>query len=230
MFSIAQIAAAATAALTFGGAGSAALVMSAPPSKAEVATNLTAKATADLSGAEKAHQLAVDALSSATAEGKAEAQAQLELATARLEKASDQMEAAVKTGSKVALDALSQFTSTSVRLVNAIATTTAATAQATLKTGTGLINAVDTQLATARGVATAQGTAAVQALSQVRTELPKTITGLVDVAGSATPSVAVPAVPSAEVNAGGQASTSIAGLPVGVVTDTVASLGINLGG
>jgi hypothetical protein len=229
MLSIAHLAAAATAALAIGGTGSAALVMNAPPSKAEVATELTVKASADLSGAEKAHQLAVDALSSATAEGKAEAQAQLDVATARLEKASDQMEAAVKTGSKVALDALSQFTATSVRLVNAIATTTSATAQSTIKTGTGLINAVDTQLATARGIATSQGTAAVQALSQVRSELPKTIAGLVEVGTSATPSVAVPAVPSAEVIAGGQASTALAGLPVGVVTDTVASLGINLG-
>lgn len=228
MISLTSLAAAA-AALAIGGTGSAALVMNAPPTvKTDVATTLTAKANADLSAAEAAHQRAIAALSSATAEGRAEAKAQIEAGTASLEKASAEMKTAVNTGSKVAVDAFADFTRKSVRLVNALSGTASATVTASVQAGGNLVKAVDTQIATARTVATAQGTAAVQALTQVKNDLPATITGAVQATGSVTPSV--PEVPtSAQVNAGGKSSTSVSGLPVGVVSSTNGQLGINLG-
>lgn len=228
MISLASLAAAA-AALAIGGTGSAALVMAAPPTKADVAASITARAHADLSAAEEAHKLAVAALSKATAEGKAEAKAQIEAGTASLEKASMEMKTAVNTGSKVAVDAFAEFTRKSVRLVNALSGTASATVTASVQAGGNVVKAVDTQIATARGIATAQGTAAVAALTQVKADLPLAITGLVQ--STTTVSPAVPEVPArAQVNAGAQSSTSVAGLPLGVVSSTTGQLGVNLGG
>lgn len=223
MFSLAQIAAAA-AALVIGGTGSAALVSNAPPSQADVAATMTAKANADLTAAEKAQQLAIDALSSATAEGKAEAEAQIEAGSASLEKASAEMKAAVETGSKAAVNAFSEFTRKSVLLVNGLATTASASANASVKAGSDLVKAVDHQLETARGVATAQGNAAVAALSQAKAELPATIGGTLGSDTGVTVSGAAPSSSvSANVKADVQSPTGVSSLPV--VSSTASQVG-----
>ena len=225
MISLTSIAAAA-AALALGGTGSAALVMNAPPTHTDAATTLTAKANADLGAAEHAQQLAIAALSDTTAEGKAEAQTQIELATARLEQASADMKAAVNSGSKAAIDAFTEFSGKSVRLVNSLATTASSTANGSVKVGTDLVRAVDTQIGTARGVASAQGTAAVQALTQVRSELPGIIGGATGTVSSAVPSS------SASVSTNVEASTSATGSPagLGLVSATAGQVGVLLGG
>ena len=220
MISLTSIAAAA-AAIAIGGTGSAALLMNAPPTKADVAVNMTAAASADLSGAEQAQQDAIAALRSGTAEGKAEAAAQIKLATERLEKASDEMKTAVNTGSKTAIDALNEFTTKSVRLINSLAVTASSTANASVKTGSDLLKAVETQITTARGVATANGTAAVQVLSQAKADLPRTISGAL---GS------VPQAPAGvQVSVSGQSSSSVNGLPAGVTSSTGGQVGLAVG-
>lgn len=223
MFSLTSLAAAAVA-VVLGGTGTAAVVMNSPPA-VDAGADITAKANADLRAAEAAQQRAIALLSDTTAEGKAEAKAQLELATTRLENASTSMKAAVETGSKAAVNGLGDFTNKSIRLVGSLATTASATANASVKAGSDIVRAVDTQISTARGVVAAQGDAVLAALTQTRAQLPASISASVDSTGTVTP--AAPAAStsvSASGSVNGTTSTSGAAGLVGSATGSVSAL------
>jgi len=126
---------------------------------------------------EVAQQKAIALLSDTSADAKAEAQAQVELASTRLDEASTSMKAAVETAPR---PPPTPFTSKSIRLVGNLTTTASVTANAS---GGDIVKAIDTQITTARGVVAAQGDAVLSALTQVRTSLPATITASVRAAG-----------------------------------------------
>ena len=227
MFSISSLAAAAVA-VALGGTGTAAVVMNSPPVGVDAGAEITAKAHADLRAAEQAQQKAITLLSDTSAEAKAEAQAQVELASTRLEQASTSMKAAVETGSKAAVDAFGEFTNKSIRLVGHLTTTATVTANASVKAGGDIVKAVDTQITTARGVVAAQGDAVLSALTQVRTNLPVAITASVSGSGETTVTPAVPST-SAGVSASGSVNGSASTTPasanlVGSVTGSVSAL------
>ena len=232
MFSLTSIAATAIA-VALGGTGTAAVVMNSPPATVDAGVEITAKANADLRAAEVAQQKAIALLSETTAEGKAEAQAQVELATTRLESASTSMKAAVDTGSKVAVNAFADFTDKSMRLVGSLANTASATANASIKASTDIVRAVDTQISTARGVLTSQGDAVLSALTQVRAELPTSITSSVSGSGQATITPAVPSASaglSASGSVSGSASTAVAPVAAGLVSTATGTVTALLGG
>lgn len=221
MFSLTSIAATALA-VALGGTGTAAVVMNSPPAATDTGAEITAKANADLEAAEVAQRKAISLLSSATAEGKAEAQAQVELASTRLQAASTSMKAAVDTGSEAAVNAFAEFTDKSMRLVGSLANTASATANASIKASTDIVRAVDTQISTARGVATGQGDAVLSALTRVRAGLPTSITSSVSGGGQAAITPSVPST-SAGVSASGSVNGS-ASAPVAPVAPASAGL------
>ena len=230
MFNLTSIAATALA-VALGGTGTAAVVMNSPPATLDAGAEITATANADLRAAEVAQQKAIALLSETTAESKVEAQAQVELATTRLEAASTSMKAAVDTGSKAAIDAFAAFTDKSMRLVGSLANTASATANASIKASTDIVRAVDTQISTARGVVTSQGSAVLSALTQVRADLPTSITSSVSGGGQATITPAVPSASaglSASGSVNGSASTPIS--PLGLVTTATGTVTALLGG
>lgn len=230
MFSICSIAAAAVA-VALGGTGTAAVVMNSPPASVDAGAQITAKANANLRAAEQAQQRAIALLSDTSVDAKAQAQAQVELASTRLDEASTSMKAAVETGSKAAVNAFGEFTDKSIRLVGNLTNTASASANASVKAGGDIVKAVDTQIITARGVVAAQGDAALSALTQVRTNLPATITASVSGGGDTT---VTPAVPSATtgVSASGSVNGSASTTPASasLVGSTTGSVSALLGG
>ncbi|HVM03860.1 MAG TPA: hypothetical protein VM242_01695, partial [Acidimicrobiales bacterium] len=102
------------------------------------------------------------------------------------------------------------------------------TANASVKAGGDIVKAVDTQITTARGVVATQGDAVLSALTQVRTNLPATITASVSGGGETTAGPAVPST-STGVSATGSASGSASTAPasanlVGSATGSVSAL------
>ena len=209
---IARIAATAVAALVVGGSGTAAIVAG-TGTTATADVNLSAQADADLALALEAHDEAAAALATGSAEGKAKADALLETSTARLEKASAEMRAAVDAGSKTAMDTIADFTRRSVKLVNSIAVTANATATASVQAGQRLATAVDHQVAAARNVATAQGQAALKTLSESKVNAPQ-----------------APSAPTnVSVSAGASSNTSASAPGANVVSSTTGQLGVTVG-
>lgn len=213
MFTLPQIIATA-AAIVIGGTGSAAVVMGSGTTSAEAAAQATAKANADLSAAEEAHQQAIAALASTDAESKAKAEALIEASSVKLEQASAGIKAAVDAGSETAVNGIANFTRQSVRLVNGLAASASATADASAKTGARLTKAVEHQVAAARAVATAEGTAALKTLTETSVAAPQ------------------PSVPdtsgNAEVSAGAQSNTTASAPPGNAQNSTAGQLGVNV--
>lgn len=166
MFGITRIAIA-TAAIATAGTGSVLACNMPPPSHVDTAAQLSAKASADLSAAVDAHQRAAEAIASTDAGVKAQAETLLETSVTKLDDASVNMKAAVDAGSKTAVDGIASFTAQTTKLVNSLATTAGATLSTSAQTGVRLVDAVNTQLATARAVGGATGEAAVKALTSV---------------------------------------------------------------
>ncbi len=216
MFGFTRIAIAA-AALATAGSGSAAVLACnpPPPSQVDAAARLSAKADAELSAAQQAHDKAVTALSSTDASVKAQAKGLLETSATKLDDASVSMKAAVDAGSKTAVDGIATFTSQTTKLVNSLAITAGATANASVNTGTHLVSAVDTQLAAARTVATTSGAAAVKALTSTKVSLPQ-------------PSVPQPQL-TAQISGDARSDTNVSAPATSAASSLTGNLGIKLG-
>lgn len=206
---ITRIAATAVAALVVGGSGTAALVACTGTStSADV--DLSAKAEADLSAAQSAHDEAAAVVAEGSADAQAKADALVEASTIKLEQASAELHAAVDAGSKTAIDGIAGFTAQTVKLVNGLAVTANASADASVQASARLAAAVDHQVAAARRVVGAQGDAALKTLGQIKVSPPRVPT-------------------SASVSTNVSSSTSASMPPANVASSTTGALGISLG-
>lgn len=222
MFGIARITIA-TIAMATAGTGSAVVASNALPAKTGAAVDLSARANADLSAAQEAHDQAVAALTTGGAEASTEASADagalVETSTVKLEQASAGMKAAVNAGSKTAIDGIASFTQQSTKLVNSLAATAAVTTDASVQTSARLVKAVDDQLSAARSVANTQGSAAVKALSETKLTLPQL----------SLPQPSPQTSANAQVSAGAQSNTTASGPPGNVSGSATGKLGVLLG-
>ena len=108
-----------------------------------------------------------------------------------------------------------------------LATTASATAKTSVKAGTDIVRAVDTQIHTARGVVTAHGNAVLAALSQARADLPASNTASVDHSAETTVTPSVPATStgvSASGSVNGSTSTPASAGVAGSATGSVSAL------